>query len=178
MAQETIGDTLTRAHEGPPLPTWQAGFLAALAVSGNISQAARAVHLSRGHVYRVRAANEDFASEWDEALRVATDALEEEARRLATGEYVSYKFHQKTGQPLLFPEGHALAGQPYFERVAHPGLLTTLLKAHRPELFGDRLRLDTGGGPPVGYDLTRLSLDELALLEKLTAKATPPALPA
>lgn len=173
MGQETIGDTLTRAHEGPPLPVWRAGFLAALAVSGNISQAARAVQLSRGHVYRVRADNPDFASEWDEALRTATDALEEEARKLATGHYVSFKFNPKTGAPLLHPE----TGQPYSERVVVPGLLQLLLKAHRPELFGDKLRLDTGS-PPSSYDLTRLTPDELALLEQLTAKATPPALPA
>ncbi|MVN76435.1 hypothetical protein GO988_08870 [Hymenobacter sp. HMF4947] len=172
MTQETKGDTPTRTHAGLPLPTWQAGFLAALATSGNISQAARAVGLSRGHVYRVRADNPGFASEWDEAVKVATDALEEEARKLATGYYRSYKFHQKTGAPLRFPEGHPQQGQPYYEVVVQPGVLHTLLKAYRPELFGDKLRLDTGSQLP-RYDLTRLSPDELALLEQLTAKASP-----
>jgi len=154
------------------LPTWRAGFLTALALTGNISQATEAVHISRGHVYRVREADPTFAAEWDEAIKVATDALEQEARKLATGYYRSYKFNQKTGEPLRFPEGHPQQGQPYYEVAVQPGVLHTLLKAYRPELFGDKLRLDTGSQRP-SYDLTRLSPEELALLEQLTAKASP-----
>ena len=175
MAKATKGDTPTRrpapTHEPAPLATWRAGFLVALGTTGNASQAAQAVSISRGHAYRVRAENEDFAQEWAEALQVATDALETEARKLATGAYWSYKF-DKHGAPLVHPE----TGEPYRERVVHPGLLHVLLKAHRPELFGDKLKVEqaTGSGK---YDLSKLSPEQLAQLEALTQAAAVQALP-
>lgn len=163
------------AHETAPLPVWRGAFFLVLAETGNATLAARAARISRARAYAVRAENPDFAQEWTEALAVAVDLLEDEARKLATGHYVSYKF-RKNGSPYRYPEGHERAGEAYAERVVHPGLLQFLLKAHRPEVYGDKLKLETNRPAPA-YDLTQLSPEELAQLEVLTKKATPPALP-
>ena len=173
MAQVTIGDTLTRTADGPPLPVWRAGFLAALSITANVTQAAKAVGISRTQAYRVHDADAEFAAEWKEALEEACDALEEEARKRAVGEYISYKF-TKSGDPIY----HPITGEAYAERCVSDALLTLLLKAHRPDKFKDRSAVETSGPPPTKYDLARLTPAELTQLEALTRAATPPELPA
>jgi hypothetical protein len=168
MPEETIGDRITRAADGPPLPVWRAGFLAALSITANVSQAAKAVGISRGHAYRVHESDPDFAAEWQEALEEACDALEEEARKRAMGEYISYKF-TKSGDPLV----HPLTGEPYAERVVSDALLTLLLKAHRPDKYKDRSAVETTEKPAPKYDLSLLTPAELTQLETLTRAATP-----
>jgi hypothetical protein len=178
MSDATQCNTPTRtpAREAAPLATWRAGFLVALGLTGNVSEACRTVKVERSTAYRARENDPSFAQEWKEAEQQATDALVEQARNLATGQYRSYKFNGKTGEPLLFPTGHELAGQPYYELLYHPGLLQFLLTAHRPEVYGNKLKVEQG--PPAGgYDLSKLTPAQLAQLEELSRLATPSALP-
>lgn len=63
--------------------TWERAFLASLALTGNVSEAARSATVARGHVYEWRDKHADFAAEWDVAMEEAADYLETEARRRA-----------------------------------------------------------------------------------------------
>jgi hypothetical protein len=165
MSDSTLFHTLTPAPEWPPLPTWRAAFLGALGLNGNVSSAARAAGIDRGTAYKAKARNPDFDQDWQTAEKIASDVLLREAWRRAVEGGRQYKFNVKTGAPLLFPEGHELAGQPYYEMVYSDGLLTLLLKARLPEQFGDKLRVDTTIRPAPAYDLNLLPLeDKLALL--------------
>ncbi|HEX8658456.1 MAG TPA: hypothetical protein VF690_13010 [Hymenobacter sp.] len=142
-----------------------------LQATANVSEAATAAGVSRQRAYLVRSQDADFEKDWDVALEIAADGLEEEARRRATGYYLSYKFDAR-GNPLV----HPVTGEPYAERSVSDALLTLLLKAHRPDKFKDRSVVETTA-PPAAYDLSRLSPEELAQLEAITRAATPPQLP-
>ena len=159
--------------DGPPLPVWRAGFLAALSITANVTQSAKAVGISRRHAYRVQESDPEFAADWAEAMEEACDALEEEARNRAMGTYISYKF-TKSGDPIY----HPLTNEPYAERAVSDTLLILLLKAHRPDKFKDRSAVETTITDAPKYDLSRLTPAELAQLEALTRAATPPELPA
>lgn len=176
MPRATTRNTSTRpparTREPAPLATWRAGFLTAFALTGNVTAAAKAAGIERSTAYRAKEADPSFAAEWAEAQEVASDALEEEARRLATGYYVSYKFN-KDGIPLR----HPFTGEPYAERIISAPLLTLLLKAERPDKFKDRSLVENGNPPAPAYDLSKLTPDELAILERLTEKARPATLP-
>jgi len=63
--------------------TWEAAFLASLALTGNVTESAKAAHITRPKVYEFRTAHPDFAAEWEAALDQAADVLETEARRRA-----------------------------------------------------------------------------------------------
>jgi hypothetical protein len=170
--RNTSTRTPARTREPAPLATWRAGFLAAFALTGNVTAAAKAAGIERSTAYRAKEADPSFAADWAEAQEVASDALEEEARRLATGHYVSYKF-DKNGNPLL----HPVTGEPYTERVISTPLLTLLLKAERPDKFKDRSLVETVAPAAPKYDLSKLTPEQLAQLEALTRAATPPELP-
>jgi AcrR family transcriptional regulator len=62
---------------------WQKGFLAALEETGSVTEAAKAANMGRSNVYQYRRSDETFAALWDQALDVAADVLEDEARRRA-----------------------------------------------------------------------------------------------
>lgn len=72
----------------------RAAFLAALAETGNVSRAARAAKASRSRAYQLKAEDADFADEWNDALEIATDALDAEARRRAIDGVETPRFHQ------------------------------------------------------------------------------------
>lgn len=115
-------------------PAWQKAFLAALAVSGNVSASAKAAKIDRTTASRRRAADEPFALAWAQALDEAADTLELEARRRAHDGLVRYKFNRK-GDPLVFPGTQ----DPYYELEYSDTLLIFLLKAARPEKYRERL---------------------------------------
>jgi hypothetical protein len=161
MSDSTLIYTSTHAPEWPPLPTWRAAFLGALGLNGNVSEAAKAAGVARDTVYKAKSRNADFAQDWQTAEKIASDVLLREAWRRAVEGGRQYKFHPKTGEPLLHPE----TKEPYFEMVYSDGLLTLLLKARLPEQFGDKLRVEQTIKQEPAYDLTQLTPDEkLALL--------------
>lgn len=65
-------------------PSTRERFLRRLAAGHTVTAAARAIKVSRGYLYQVRAEEPDFAAEWDAAYAEGTETLEEEALRRAT----------------------------------------------------------------------------------------------
>ncbi|WP_310394126.1 hypothetical protein [Hymenobacter sp.] len=168
--RRTLPDGLRApAHEGSPLPVWRAAFLKGLAATGNVREACAGAQVSRSRAYEARTEQPAFAAAWEEALAQAADALEAEAWRRAVEGERRYQF-DRAGQPLRHPE----TGAAYYELAKSDGLLTLLLKAHRPERFKDRSAVETGPAPAPPYDLSRLSPAELEQLEALTRRAAGP----
>ena len=161
MSASTLVYDPTPAPEWPPLPTWRAAFLGALALNGNVSDAARAAGIARDTAYKTRARNPGFAQDWRTAEQIASDVLLREAWRRAVEGGRQYKFHPKTGAPLRHPE----TGEPYYELVYSDALLALLLKARLPGQFGDKVRVEQTIKQEPAYDLSRLTAeDKLALL--------------
>ena len=61
----------------------QESFLNVLANTGNVTAAVAAAGTSRTRVYELRKTDTAFAAAWDEAEEIATDRLQDEARRRA-----------------------------------------------------------------------------------------------
>ncbi len=119
-------------------------FLDALAATGNVTWAAAAVGMTRAAALGLRARDETLARHWDDALEIATDALEAEARRRACEGWL---------EPVYYQGQRVGEVRKYSDRM-----LELLLKAQRPEKFKDR-REHTGpdGGPIRTEDLSGLS---------------------
>jgi len=100
-------------------------FLKALADTGSVTAAVAVAATSRSRVYDLRKADRVFAAAWEEAEEIATDRLEEEARRRAV-----------EGVPEPLVSGGKIIrdddGQPIAIRRYSDHLLLALLKAHRP----------------------------------------------
>ncbi len=117
-----------------PHGSWHDKFLEELKQRGIVRDACAAAHVDHSTAYDARnrainsrapgaASNDDFASRWDDALDAAIDRLEGEAwRRGVDGlpEPVFYR-GEKIGAVKRYSDG----------------LLTLLLKAHRPKKFRD-----------------------------------------
>jgi len=118
-------------------PRRQKRFLDALAEIGNISQAVALAGTNRSSVYAARKRDEAFAAAWDEALEIATDGLEQEARRRAVvGVDEPIVSH---GRLVIDEDGNAVTVKRYSD-----GLLIALLKAHSAK-FGDRTNVNLAG---------------------------------
>ena len=118
-------------------------FLAVLRETCNVAEAARAVGISRRTAYD-RRADAQFAIAWDEAEQEAADKLEREAWRRAV---------EGTQKPIVYKgdvTGHYLE---YSDRM-----LELLLKAHRPERFGDKVKTEVSGpkGDPIKSEVTHV----------------------
>lgn len=116
-------------------------FLKLLATTGSVSLAAERAGISRSRLYHWRERDTHFAAAWREAIEIATDALEAEARRRAiegvetTVVYGGRMVRDDSGKPLTV-------------RRYSDSLLALLLRAHRPEKY--RERLPHGSGDPEG----------------------------
>jgi hypothetical protein len=100
-------------------------FLRALADTGSVAAAVGVAGTSRTRVYELRKADPEFASAWEEAEEIATDRLEDEARRRAV---------EGVAEPLV-SAGKLVRdddGQPIAVRRYSDNLLLALLKARRP----------------------------------------------
>lgn len=122
-------------------------FLEVLADTANVSRAAKAVGISRRHAYTVRSENLDFATAWDEAVNIAIDTLEQEARRRA---------YQGVDEPVFY-QGNEVG----YVRKYSDTLLMFLLKGNRPEKYKDRMDMTSGDKPlqVVGIEVARASRD-------------------
>jgi hypothetical protein len=109
----------------------RAAFLVCLSETGNISEAAAHAGVPRRTVYNWRKTDEDFAREWDEAVEMGVDALEDEATRRA-----------KDGcERPVFYKGEECG----YVREYSDTLMVTLLKARRPDKFKDRVASEVSG---------------------------------
>lgn len=109
-----------------------------LAETGNVSMACRSGRIGRRTAYDWRDTDEAFKKLWDEAIDIATDALEAEARRRAV---------QGWNEPVFQGGVKVGAVRKYSDRM-----LEILLKGHRPEKFRERVDMKHSG---------RLTLEQL-----------------
>ena len=130
-------------------------FLAALGNGRSVSTAARAAHMGRSAVYAWRRDDPEFAADWDDAIEMGTDALEDEAIRRAKDRAKKSVYHQ--GQ------------QCGMVREYSDVLLIFMLKAPRPEKYRDRY--EVRAKVSVSDDLRGKSIEELRReLAKLRAE--------
>lgn len=114
---------------------WTDAFLAALAECGILSQAAEAAGVDRATVWRRRQDDEAFAKACDEAIDMAADKLEGEARRRAL---------EGVEEPV-YQQG-VLIGT---KTVYSDSLLALLLKGRRKRVFAERVETTGADGGPV-----------------------------
>lgn len=114
---------------------WTNAFLAALSVHGVLSRAAQEAGVDRVTVWRHRESDPEFAKACQEAIDLATDALETEARRRAIEGVVEDVYHQGV-----------VVGQ---RRNYSDQLLALLLKGRRKSVFADRTELTGANGGAV-----------------------------
>ena len=99
----------------------------ALAETGNVAESARIARYDKSTAYDRRHDNPEFAAQWEEAIEVATEKLELEARRRA---------YEGTSKGVW--HNGELVGT---EKVYSDTLMIFLLKAHRPEKYRDNFNV-------------------------------------
>jgi hypothetical protein len=87
---------------------WQKAFLAALENTGSVTKAAETVNMGRSNVYQYKRSDPEFATAWEQALDIAADTLEDEARKRAfAGSDVLLMFLLKGIRPQKWRESRA-----------------------------------------------------------------------
>jgi hypothetical protein len=114
---------------------WTDAFLAHLAETGILTDAAAAAGVDRSNVYRRRQDDPEFAKLVDEAIDMAADKLEREARRRAL---------EGVEEPVY--QGGQLVGT---KTVYSDSLLALLLKGRRKKVFAERIEQTGADGGPV-----------------------------
>ena len=122
-----VVQTKRRAHE-LRCDRKKALFIQTLATSGNITTSCAAAGWCRKSAYHHRDADPQFKELWEEALEVAVELLEAQARSLAI----------KGVDEPVFQNG-ILVGH---KRRYSEKMLEILLKAHRPEKYRDNLKVE------------------------------------
>ena len=121
----------------------QAAFLAAYSTLGVITKAAEAAHCSRESHTWWMTHDPDYPAKFQTAQDEANDCLEAEARRRAVEGVGKMKFwrDKATGEalPIIDPR----TGKPYIEHDYSDRLIELLLKAHLPEKYVERSKVET-----------------------------------
>lgn len=162
----TKPDTIKKV--GTSKAGWQDRFIAALADYGNVGRACRFAGISRDVAYDNRKTDAEFAKRWKQALKTATDTLEEEAWRRA---------REGTEKPV-YQNGLLIGGiQEYSDT-----LMIFLLKAHKPKKYVQRIAQEITGknGAPLttlnaNVDLSDVS--DVALNQMITKLAAATIMP-
>lgn len=136
--------TRTASYSQP----WMAGFLAAFDEEGLVTRACRKVKVGRSTVYDARKTDLVFAAAWDETEEIVTERMEAEAMRRATDGVERKVWHQ----------GDEIGT----ERIYSDTLLIFMLKARRPEVYRDNVKIVHSGN--VGVDLSSKTDAELERL--------------
>ena len=136
-------------------PERKAAFCAALAETGIVARACKAVEISRQTAYEWRDEDENFAKNWDRALQIGITALEDEAHRRAF----------EGGDEPVFYQGEEVGSV----RKYSDTLAIFLLKAHRPERYRENSRMELTGadGGPIQLSDT----DRAARIAAIVAQA-------
>ncbi len=143
------------------ISAWRGAFIERLRATGNVTLAARGAGVSRQEVYKARNRNKTFRRLWNEALEEAVDLLDGEARRRATGIKRDIYYAGK------------VVGE---ENVYSDSLLMFLLKAHRPTLYRDNVKMehsggmDVTGGRKVTFEFVRPAEQQARTLAELAAE--------
>lgn len=109
-------------------PEKRAEFLAYLSDCGNVTQSAEKAGLNRTYLYQVKKEDELFSAAWKEAERIGALRLEDEARRRAVEGWTEPVWHK----------GEMCGAVRKFSDT----LLIVLLKAHHPEKYAERQKVD------------------------------------
>lgn len=129
-------------------------FCAALAETGIVAKACKAVDISRVTAYEWRDEIPEFAAAWDKALRIGITALEDEAHR---------RGFDGTDEPV-FHQGMACGTV----RKYSDTLAIFLLKAHAPDKYRERQDLSISGHLALGAMSDADIRAEIALLVSTT----------
>lgn len=135
---ETPGEEGSRAanatgsHVHAP-KDWRERFLGAMSKMPNVRAACEIAMVSRGHAYRVRAEDEEFAREWDEAREEGLDRIEQAVFKAGVigDERITRTFHK---------DGSVATER--IERVTDHRDRALLLRAYRPATFRERYDVD------------------------------------
>ena len=134
-------------------------FLAHLRESGNVTAAAERSGVSRTGAYALRAGDDSFRADWDDAIESALDDLEAELRRRAI----------EGTEKTVFYGGEAVGSI----RNYSDSLAMFLLRSRRPHVFGDSAGKETDtDSQDSGAAAVRQRLEEkLAAFAKQTGSA-------
>ena len=128
-----------RRRGAAPVPAARLdAFFHELAQTGSVGTAAENAGVQRSTLYQLRRRNKAFAARWDEALDMGVDRLQDDAITRAT---------VGVERPV-FRNGRRIGSVQQFDNR----LLQFLLKAHRPETYGDKGRAAL---PPLPFDLAQ-----------------------
>lgn len=129
-------------------------FLKCLEQGWTIGRACKEVRVSRNAIYNWRNEDESFAVEWDAAVELGTDLLEEEAIRRG----------RDGVERGIYYKGTRIAK----EREYSDRLLETILRARRPEKFNTTRTEVSGpkGGPIENVTYTSREEIEKALRDR------------
>lgn len=133
-------------------------FCAALAETCNVGRACAAVGISRQTAYNWREANDEFAREWERAVRVGVTALEDEAHRRA---------FEGADEPVFHKGEVCGTVRKYSDTLA-----IFLLKAHAPDKYRENTHLQLTGadGGPVRISDTERAAKIAAILAAAQAR--------
>lgn len=123
-------------------PVKRAKFLSVLSECGNVTRAAEESSLNRQFLYRYKAQDEAFSAAWEEAAEIGAKRLEDEARRRAV---------EGWQEPVWYQGDQVGTVRKYSDT-----LLICLLKAHHPEKYADRQKMDStlNGSVSVTHELS------------------------
>ena len=122
-------------------PKTRADFLEALKETCNVSKACELSGLARRSAYDWREEDPEFARDWQKALDIAADGLEEEAVRRA---------RDGTQKPVY--QGGQLVG--YVQEYSDT-LLIFLLKGAKPKKYSEKLQHTGEDNGPIQFVVTR-----------------------
>lgn len=135
------------------------GFLEALSAGYSVRHSAEYAGFRRERAYDLREKDEEFAREWEEALELGTQVLEDVARKVAV---------DGIREDVFDAEGKLMRST----RRPYPAMVMFLLKSRRPETYRDNARVEVTGANggaielDAGYRPTTLA-DVLALARDL-----------
>ena len=159
-----------------PYP-WRDAFLAALRHIPVVAHACTVVGIERSTAYRARAADEDFATAWDEAMEDGIDKAEQEAFKRAVVGFeepvvdkgrLAYRYERCVDEegaehyrPLLDDHGQPI---PLTVRKHSDALMSLILKGRRKKVYSDRTEITGADGEPMQIDETTRSARVAQLL--------------
>lgn len=124
-------------------PEKKIAFLAALAETGIVARACKAIEVSRQCAYEWRDEDPDFAERWARALKIGVTALEDEAHRRA---------FEGLDEPVFYKGDECGSVRKYSDTLA-----IFLLKAHAPEKYRENSHIQLSGH----LALSEMSEDEM-----------------
>lgn len=136
-ARNPVTPALEPPQRGPSATSLKS-FLHFLSRSGSVTFAALQARLDRRTVYRLKANDEQFAAQWNEALNLGIDRLQDDAmqRALNGSERHLWRNGKQVGSVLQYDNK----------------LLQFLLRAHRPEIYSEKRQ---SAVPPLPFDLAK-----------------------